>query len=375
MGKILSEKNFIKIYIISMFILAYIFPTKLFQDFFNLPVDSYLYGGFTLVLFLFLIIKKRQNIYRKYLFFLIIVFFIVMAQKHITALHLLGLILIDYISCNREDYLDEINQEKKYAILGCGGLILYSIVYFGKMDRFAYLGIGEVNISGLGIFLLGCIVKKKYKRLAIFIWVIGILTLSRNYLMALLVYTIVSVIMSKRKKWGNNKILGLFSFGKLGVLSTIILIWTSNIYQRVYLMGGIKNYNDGIGRFVNFFDLSNYNRFIVNTNVLEIYKRNLKLLFTGIPNNKFSEYNLIVCKELGCNFSYDRPHNFFFSYIQIYGIYAILIFAFMAHFFSVLVNRNNFAIFLAMMCYGFFLGMGFSSYWLWVFVVSLIVNR
>lgn len=355
-----------------IFILAYLFPVKIITDLFGLAIDSYIYAFVTIVLTILYFALSIHEVKIQHLLFFCIIVLIVIMQRDFTGFQLMGLILVDIVTDDIDYYSESLKKNHVFEWIGVLGIIIYSLVYFGYLNRFAFLGVAEANISGVGIFLLGAFVRAKSKRMSNVIWLVGVLTLSRNYLLALIVFGGTSWIIKKNI---GNKIIKIFTFGKIGIASSAILLMMAKVFQKYFRLGIVSDYVEGgIKRFINIIDVSNYRRFIVNGGTIEIYRLHPHLLMTGIKHSEFSNYYYEVCRIMGADYSNDRPHNFFFSYLQIYGIFSVIIFWFLSKIFIKIVNKNNFPIFMAAMVYAIFLGMGFSGYWLWILVGALIIN-
>lgn len=369
-GKALTTKE-VSVYSKLVFFIAFLVPIKILEDFIGFPIDNYLYVIPSLILFFVINSKRFQS--GLVLIFSLSVFLVSLVNLQITPLHLLSLAVIYYICANFDFYKVSLEQTHSISIMGCLGMLIYSSIYFGEDFRFVHLGVKEINISGLGIFLLGVILYKEKKLLGKIILLAGFTTFSRNYALAVSIFIFLKWIMQRLRPEIANKVVKYFSFVNIAIVSCAILVGLSVFYQRLYDNGMILEYTEGgASRFLSFFEISNYHRFVVNTNVLYIYKEYPQLLFSGIPINEFTDYNLEVCRLNAIDFfSNDRPHNFFFSYLQIYGIYVIVIIMTMQRIFKKIVNKNNFCIFVPVMIYGIFLGMGLSGYWLFISVIAL----
>lgn len=351
-------------------IIVFLIPAKLLSDLTNAPIDNYLYVLASLILFA-LIFKRKIQTGLIFVFTLCVIFFAAI-NLQITPLHLLSLVVVFIICGNIDIYHDSLTNTKFYIKIGCLGLLVYSILYWGLDNRYTHLGIQEVNISGLGVFLLATIVYHEKKWLGKLIFFIGFFTFSRNYALAVVCFFFLKWLMPRLSSHNCRRVIKLFSFTNIAIISSIILIFLSILYQRLYDNGLILEYSsDGTNRFLTLFEISNYHRFTVNTNVIEIYKYYPQLLFRGIPIDDFSTYNLEICRLVGNDYSNDRPHNFFFSYFQIYGLNMLLIIMLMSRIFKCIVNRNNFCVFIPVMIYAVFLGMGISGYWLMTSIIAL----
>lgn len=368
----LIKKSLVTRFIKIVFILAFVFPTGFCLENAGIALDNYIYGLMSLFL-LFIMISKRSPS-KTNVFFILAVFILSLIHKEATPLHLLSLLVLDHICTNKEFYIKSFQDLKYYRNIGILGIAVYSILYHGYLDRFAYLGVGEVNISGLGIFLLGVIVLKQNRWIGFFILTFGMLTFSRNYLLALASLFLINRYIEKKDDRYINNLINRINFFKIGLFSCIALFFVSVGFQIMYDNDLILEYAAGASRFMTIFEISNYHRFTVNTNVLEIYVEHPYLIFTGIPIKDFAEYNLEICKLNGHDYANDRPHNYFFSYLQIYGGHCILIFMYMVRIFKKTVNRYNFGLFICIMIYGVFLGMGLSGYWLCLSVAALIIT-
>lgn len=371
MIKALLSRKILRFYVVIVCFLAFLFPSKIMSELYSLPVDNYIYAGFLLIMLFYVIARGALNKY--HFLFIFIVFLICFAQKQITPLHLLGLVVIDIIASNPQYYCSLFLKFKKIFLFSTIGIFIYSFIYQGFLGRYAFLGVGEVNISGLGIFLLGTILFIRNKYIGLSILLFGILTFSRNYLLALSIFLFLPSLL-KIRYLNHSRIIRIFSFLNLGIISCVILIMLSFTFQELHDQGLIKAYSsNGVGRFTTFYEISNYHRFVVNTSTLAIYREYPSMLLTGIPIESFSIFNLEICRKLGIDFTNDRPHNFFFSYIQIYGLWSLPIFAYMNIILKKMINANNFHIFASIMIYGIFLGMGLSGYWFCIGIISLVL--
>lgn len=330
--------------------------------------DKLFFGLFSLLFFLI----HQYAITRlkiRDLFLLTFIFYRVIFCGYVEDLNLIGLIVIDRIIDNGE-YVKQYFKKNNLLGLCIVGVIIFSLIYFGLEGRYIYTPIREKNQSAFAFFYLCLVIKYRNKKVGNFMLLFGLFSLSKSYLLSLIIlYLFRGNLLSK---WSMK--IRLDSFIRWAMVSSIILIVISHVYGYIYHNYGLTDYGTGLNRFVVILDISNFNRFRVNTNLLEMYQQSPNMLLTGISDDKFSTLNLVLSREKGEIMRNIHPHNFFYSYFQIYGIMSIFIFYYIHKMFKKIVNRENLPIFIATMTYLIFLGIGGSSYWLGIVVITLLLN-
>ena len=139
------------------------------------------------------------------------------------------------------------------------------------------------------------------------------------------------------------------------MLSAIVLVLLSVYFSMLYDAGRLGDYRQGLSRFVNFTDYSNYFRITVNTNLLRIYLSDPQRLLTGISNDEFFLLNRDMARMRGQAYRAIKPHNYFFSYLQIYGVFSLVIFGYVSSLFKQITTWTNIPIMLSDFSYITFL--------------------
>lgn len=360
---IYSIYNYIKKHLllfISIFtcFLVYLFPINGVQLKFGIDLSKYIFLAGIIIAYILFCRKDIKKIVCIMLFILTICFF----QKSIYALNLLTLFLIP------EFFLNNKIQKKyipKWLLVVCGlGIILYSLIYFGHMGRYVHTGVMEVNQSGFAVLLFAIILRKKSVWLSNVVLFLGLFTFSRNYILCSAVFLFLDLIKSKFK-------LPVIKFQYVVGGSIIGLILLSVLFTYKYEKNEISEYKTGFASVLNLFDYSNFFRFTVNTNLLEIYYNNPDKILTGLSDEEFHKLNYALVRSKNQRYRKIKCHNFFFSYLKIYGVFAIFIFIYLGICINKILTRNNMHIFLVIILYLTFLGIGLSSYWLYMSFIAL----
>lgn len=362
--------SFCKILCYGIFIIVYCLPIKLVEDITSIRIDNL----FFVVLFLYLLIISYK--YKKwkildFIFFIFVLIF-VLIKKDILYFHLIS-ILLGNIVIEQYLYIKKFFLNKNaYFIISLIGIAFFSLIYIGMENRYLFTGLGEANEASYAILILGIIVRKKKKTLSNFIFILGFLTFSKSYLLGLLIYFIVPILFKNIKK--KSKLLKVISFKNCTIFSILMLIVLSNIYTYGLKNNLIKNYAEsGIERYLTIYDYSNYYRFTVNTNLIEMYIEQPSFLLTGIEDNSFYKLSFQISMNNNQYYRAIKPHNYFFSYLQIYGIWSLFIFYYINKLLKKLICYENLHIFLVIFSYITFLGIGLTSYWLFISMFSLII--
>lgn len=355
-------------------ITIFLLPVNYVSQSMDIDISNYLFLLVFLCALFVVYWKKKFNISIYNFVFSIFIIIVAVVQKSLVPLHLISLVLVDDFIDNKIEWRKAIDQNKKFLMLAILGLALYSIVFFGKEGRFIFIGSGEVNITGLAVFGLYVILKRYYPRVAVVVLGLGIFTFSKSYILAILIYFFLGFVINKSKTL-TTAIFRICTYKNMMLLSVALLIVFSMLFNYKLAENELGEYvSSGVERFTSIFDYSNYFRFSVNTNTLLIYKEHPNLLFTGIPSADFFDYSFRVTQLYGFPYRAIKPHNFFFSYLQIYGLMAIPIFIYLGHIFNRIVDKKNVHIFVAFFSYATFLGMGFVNYWLLWTCIALITN-
>lgn len=359
----LKKINIIDLFCSSIFVCVYMLPVYYFENY-NLELDKYIYAAILIISYFSLILKEKKMKSNE-IAFIFFVLFIILIKKQISYLHLIGLPFALHIIENKQ----YVNRMKKFLLnskiiyISLAFVIVYSILYFGYDDRYIFTGIKEPNLSGFAIFILFIIIRIRNRKLGDFLLLCGILSFSKSYLLALIIYF---TVYNRKLKRFNIKI--------ISVIFIILLILLSNFYIFVENKGFLKEYQTGIKRYFVLLDYSNYYRFTVNTNLLKVYENNPNLLLTGIENEDFFKYNFQVTKQNNTRYFQIKPHNYFFSYFQKYGMWSIIIFMFTLKIFDKEFTEKNNSVSIPIFFYLMFLGIGATSYWIFLSNFALIMT-
>lgn len=359
MKNVISNKYMPKIlgllFIFSL-ILAFVFPSYEANNLFNVDISKYIFLLLSIGVYIFM---KKENL-KSDIVLLIFIVIICLFQKSIYPLNLFVLIPI-YEFVMQKQSVNKLINVKMLAICGLF-ILLYTILYFGHMGRYAYVGIREVNQSGFAILIFAILIRKKSKLFSNLILLFGFLTFSRNYFLCATIFLVCDLFKIK---------LPIVRFQYLAVFSIISLVLLSFLFQYKYDKNEISEYKTGVTSAINLFDYSNFHRFTVNTNLIEIYINNPQKLLTGLSDDDFYQLNYNLMQEKGYPYRKIKCHNYFFSYLKIYGIFSIIIFLYIGKIINSTLSKNNMHIFLVIFLYSTFLGIGLSSYWLYISILTL----
>lgn len=350
------------------FLSIFIFPTYILIDKTGYDITKYIFFIVSFALYLLAILYSKKIALLEILFIVMIIILCVI-KKSIDPLSLIELVLI-YRAINTLDFKKS-RPTKKLLIFSSIGVLLYSLLYFNLNGRFLYTGLREVNQSSFAIFMLALIIKKFNKKLGNLALLLGILNFSRNYLLCLVIYYFLECIKNKDFYTTLSK---KISFKKLAVFSIFGLILLSGIFEVAYENNKLVEYKSGFEKYVYIVDYSNYFRFTTNTNLIKIYIEKPEKLFTGIEEEEFYNYTRKIAYANNRRYRSIKPHNYFFSYFRIYGIFSIFIFVFVEKIINKVLTKNNFSIFIVVFIYSILLGVGFTNYWLFLTVITLNVH-
>ena len=367
--KAINLKVFTAVAVLAITLLCvYVLPVKYFVDS-GLRLDQYIFAAAIVVAYIVSIKVYKFKAFEA--LFLALILLIILIKQDISYIHLLGIVVISKIAHDKM-VLEKITTSRviKYMLfisLIC--TLAYSILFAGIDARYMYTAIGEPNMSGFALLMLFLMIRKLNRRLGNVLLCLGVLTFSRSYLLSVLIFFVIERFGDDIK----NKILK-FGIPKITLIFVSVLIGLSSVF--IYLHSNnslVDEYASGVERYTVLNDYSNYFRFTVNTNVLSVYEKNPSMLLTGMENEKFFDLNLGVVRENEGRYRAIKPHNYIFAYLQIYGIWALLIIV--ATYFALkkLINKNNISIVLVVLFNAMFLGIGLSSYWLFITVLALVM--
>lgn len=360
-------------------IMVYIIPTGLIFGSFNASQNHI----FTTIVFIIYLINriKLNSVSKNTLLFWFMIIFIGIYTKRFGFLDMLILPVVNEILRHRNEVINIINKtflpyiciiftfiySALYRILGIGGRGEGAIG-----SGLIFTAIGEINLTGLSIFCLSLIIRKKNKLLSSVLFLFGFLTVSRSYMLAILCLIIFNLKFVKQIL---NKMINKISYLKLMVISSIILflLGVFNIY--LYLNGDIVSHSStaGFSRLFVFNDLSNYFRFLAIYLIVMIIVQNPKAALLGFSNEEFVKYGIEITQQKGILFSEIGTHNLFFSHLKMYGIGVFLEIIYISRCLKKIITVSNFGIFIAVFFYCIILGTGLNNYWLYLSVITFIL--
>ena len=362
----------INIYILltdAVLLSIFAFPVTMLTSM-GIPLDKYFFMFWVLALYMGLLMKNKSITLIELEVILISLVFSV-AKADISFLHLISIALA-YRIVRDDALMDIISNHLHYTptVYVClAFVVFYSLVYFGDDGRYVRTGIQDPNTTGLAIFCLFVLIRCRNKRLGDFLLLCGILTFSRTYLVVIAVFFIYNQMVVSGRGF-------TFNYVMISVLGILALVCISSVFVALQEQGEITAYASGFARFSSIFDFSNYFRFIANTNLINIYLQQPDLLFTGMTDEYFIELNRIYSRDNDLLFRMIKPHNYFFSYFQIYGIWCISIFYLTYQVFKKLINKRTNGCAMVIFIYLMLLSLGAANYWLFLSMFLLMeVNR
>lgn len=336
----------------------------------GIPIDSLIFGGWLLFSFILLIKRNTKFTLIEFLYIMCI-FILCMFQLSISPLILLTPVLIKhFLSNNSIIIFNRILNETYIFIVAVLFTIIYSVYYGISSGRFLHTGVDEVNESGLAIFLLALIIKKRWPKFGNIILLFGVLSLSRNYLFALIFYALWNIDVVKKicLKIYNKNIINL---GVILPLAVFVLYLMGLFCETQYIEGKIFYEIAFKDRIKNFLDLSNYYRFTGVVYLVNIFLSTPKYLFFGCKESIFKTECYKYASEHGQLYVGNNPHNLLLSYTKIYGITGCFYISFVSSFIRKYISRNNLFIYIILLSYAIFLGASFNGYWLIISLFTL----
>lgn len=362
------KKNIIdsKVIFYTIISIIFIYPLSTNVKLF-LPIDQLIFMFLSCFLLAIRVLNKRFN--GNDLIFLLLVFIYCFLKKSIYPIHLMSIIGAKELFLKKEE-LNYLISKSKIFYIAFVFIIFYSIINFSSTNRPISTGVFDPNLSGFSILMLGIISIKNNKKFGLVILVLGVLTFSRSYLLGISILLLLYLVRNKNIM---NKIFIINkNFFIVLLISSFLLIFVGLFFEKLYDLGKIGTYNSGFFRLFSFIDFSNYFRFTVNNNLIKIYYNNPNHFLLGIDLNSFYELSKTFTVDLGRPFREIKPHNFVFSYLQIFGLFALPIFVYISKVISLFVNKKNISIYIVIISYILFLGVGVTSYWLYLSVFALM---
>jgi len=368
-NKFFSKLDLGKYILFFTFFCVFISPTTFLENIFNIDITKYIFLVFSILTYTILICLNKK-ISKTEILMIVTILCICVVQKSIVPLSLIELILI-FKSLDML-IIQKTTISKRILIISIVGIVFYSLIYFNYNGRFLYTGLKEINQSGFAILMLAILVRSKNKKIGNIILALGLLTFSRNYMLGMLVYLLLEFI---KKTNFYSMIYNFFSFKNLTIVSILFLIIIAGIFEFAYSKDKLVEYKEGFSRYIYIFDYSNYFRFSVNTNLIQVYVKHPEKLLTGIEEEEFIKYSCEISQQNNRKCRSIKPHNYFFSYMRIYGLFSIIIFIFLNSIFKKIITKNNFSVFVTIFVYASLLGIGFANYWLFLTIFTLLAYK
>lgn len=369
----------IKIIVSLVFFMVYIIPIGLIFGPFN-AIHNHIFATIIGLIYISLKIKSGK-IKKNTLYIWILVFIVAIYTKKFGFIDMIIIpILNDFIRCKSE--IKNVVYKSNIAYFSIAATMVYSVMYRilgiggrGEGDvgsGLIFTAIGEVNLTGLSLFCLALIVRKKNKFLGNVVATLGILTVSRSYMLALISVFVFNIKIIRKAM---DKLIDKCTYLNFTIISSVVLFGLGIYNVYLYLNGMIVSHSltEGFGRLFVFNDLSNYFRFLAIYLIVMIIISNPTAAFLGFTNEQFVEYGREITNSQGLLFSDIGTHNLFFSHLKMYGIAVFFEIYFVSKYLKQIITTNNFGIFLAIFLYSIILGTGLSSYWLFLTTIALVM--
>lgn len=374
----MTNKN-IKLAVYLVFLMVYLLPSGLIFGPFS-AIHNHIFAVILAALYLLPTLKSgKMN--KKTFCIWIGVFFIACYTRKFGFIDMIIIPIVDEFIKNKEK-VKKIVLNSSIVYISIIFTIIYSLIYsnLGLGGRgegsigsgLLFTAIGEINLTGLSVFCLALLTRKKNKWLGNILIFLGMLTVSRSYLLALMCLLFFNINFVKKII---NKLLKWLTYMNLTLLSSIAFICLGIILIDVFLNGGINEHSvtAGFSRLFSLNDFSNYFRFLAIYLVAKILINHPQKIILGISDDEYINYGHEICSAKGIQFTGIGPHNVFFSHLKIYGIAVLFEIYYVSKYLKKIITVDNFGIFFAIFCYCIILGTGFTNYWLFLSVITLIM--
>ncbi len=368
-------RTFIHLYIIVEYACIFIIPSvSIFGEYRELQYSKLIFYGFTIVMAC--IVLKRMKTMD--LLICILAVALTFLTKSLTPLSWIStVILCRMLEEGEGEYIKRIILTTRMNYIALAFVGVYSVLYglrtISSNDfQLARTAIFEVNQSGLAILCLGLIIKAKHNLPGNIILCFGMLGLSRNYILALILLLIINrrFILEKLEK-GYRK--GLLKFTTIIFLSTFAVICIGLLYIYWWNMGEIT-FKTGTSRISNLKDYSNFYRFSTNITFVNMIRQNPIHLLIGYSDlEEYREGLVQSASALHIYTSGHTPHNFMLSYFRLYGISTIILVFYISKTLNHVISKYNVGIYLSICLYPIFMSAGFNTWWLYLTVFVLLV--
>lgn len=374
-SQVIDRKKMISFAILIVLFCTYIFPTGFINA--SIPFDKAIFSLFMILFYFYDSFVLGNKIKKSDIIFIFLCVLLFFLSRTVNFLLFITLLFARRM-VQEKDTIVEYLKKSKILYICFIFTIFYSILNFGQGGRYAFAAIREINQSGLAIFFLGLMLLLKNKKLGYFTLAFGVLTFSRSYYLAILLFftaqlKFVKNLLSKKFVTKNIKHLNYFN---ITVLSSIVLIFVGFFFIWQYKLGNIVESNNLASK-IHLLDASNFYRFVANVTVFLIAYQFPKCLFLGMSAKEYKDFGKQVFQMKELPYKYVNPHNLFFSHLKMYGLFSIVETIYISRILKNLVNKNNLFIYFGIVLYSIILGAGCYSYWLYlsIFVLSIYFDE
>lgn len=320
---------------------------------------------------LYLLTLKKVHI--KEIIFMLILIGLMLFTQNPKYIIFLPIIFLDKI-VEYKEYIKNYLKKSNILYICLGATLIYSLIFFGTKGRYAFTAIKEVNQSGLAIFCLGVMLMSKNKKIGIATLLFGLLTISRSYYLALMIYCI-SKIKFVKKIFIKDWIIKLSNYINLTIISTFALVGIGIFYFYQFQAGNIFWGDEVSNRLYTLLDYSNLFRFFTLVTLVTIFFKYPTFLITGLTDIQYINFGVEIFWISNVPYHYIEPHNLFLSHLRMYGIFSMVETIYLHFILRKIVNKENFLLYIAIFLYSIILGAGLYSYWLYLTFFMLVLNE
>lgn len=238
---------------------------------------------------------------------------------------------------------------KKTVIWASSIFVLYQLSTTRFLGTVPVLSWQDPNYSAYYIFMLGVFSKKSgYKKISLILLLLGFLTLSRTYILAVLLFLVFENINSLKILFIKCKMVGFF---RLMIISLIVVLAFGSFY--IAKERDVTHFTDrGVERLFVVGDLSNLHRFIANEKFIDSILSNPGQYLFGMDTPDYQNKVFM-----------NTPHNAFLALIVNYGI--LFFFPFILLYgmsFNKLFSKDNIPLIIPQFIFYSFLGAGIQGF-------------
>lgn len=346
---------------------TYIVPSGLIETRYSIAKILFVIPMIGLYLLTLKKVSKREIV------FLTILIGLILLTQNPKYIIFLPIIFLDKIEEHKE-HIKNYLKESNILYICLGATLIYSVIFFGTKGRYAFTAIKEVNQSGLAIFCLGVMIMSKNKKVGIATLLFGLLTISRSYYLALIIYCI-SKIKFVKKIFIKHWIIKFCNYINLTSISSFALVGIGIFYFNQFQAGNIFWGDEVSSRLYTLLDYSNLFRFFSLVTLVTMFFKYPTCLITGLTDIQYMNLGEKIFWISNVPYHYLEPHNLFFSHLRMYGIFSIVETIYLHFILRKIVNKENFLLYIAIFLYSIILGAGLYSYWLYLTFFMLVLNE